>query len=128
MNCSTSKHQGLEPNPSNEQESTRASDVSFSSMPTMHINEEDLQSQHLSPADLGGRTSRSCPAPVANDSSCWAYANKGVDPYHHFESYAHSKIFAPYWSMEAVNEALEVSAIMISQYLSYLLIHVHVNL
>lgn len=116
MNCSSSKQQGLDLQHSSELD-TRASDATFSSMPTIHINEAgsavpgSTQSQLLSPTDLGGRiiSSRSCPDPVANDGSCWAYTNKNDNASHQAEEYAQRKLFAPHWSTEAVNEALEVS-------------------
>lgn len=114
MNCSSTKQQDLDLHPLSEQDPTGASTVTFSSMPTMHINEEEsaesgsTQSQLLLATDLcGSIISRSCPEPIANDSYCWAYTNKDDNPSH--QSEARCKIFAPHWSMEAVNEALEVS-------------------
>ncbi|KAJ0026325.1 hypothetical protein Pint_08219 [Pistacia integerrima] len=102
VSYSSSRQHGLDLHPSNDQESTRASDVAFSSMPTMHINEQDLveagSMHHLLPADLGGKTvSMSCPTPSARD--CWEYING--------DGYAQSPIFLPHLSTEAVNEALE---------------------
>ncbi|XP_044479170.1 DIS3-like exonuclease 2 [Mangifera indica] len=99
---SSSRQQGLDLHPSNNQESTKASDVTFCSMPTMHINEPDSvetsSMHHLLPADLVGEVvSESCPTMTAHDG--WEYINEEV--------YAQSPIFLPHLSREAVNEALE---------------------
>ncbi|KAH7567896.1 hypothetical protein ACOSP7_009869 [Xanthoceras sorbifolium] len=109
---SAGRQQGLDLHASNELELTSASNVAFSSMPTMHINEPDsvearsMQNQPVLP-DLAGRVfSKSCPDPVVGDSPYWAYTNKNWNLYHQNEGYGQSKIFAAHWSVEAVNEAL----------------------
>ncbi|KAK8646902.1 hypothetical protein V6N13_120669 [Hibiscus sabdariffa] len=96
MNCSSSK-QGLEM-ASNEQTPVRASDVGFTSMPTMHINERVSFGCDDTAVDVGGIFSNSCPEPIA-------YA--GSSPFHQFEGFARKKLFATHWPIEAVNEALE---------------------
>ncbi|TXG52946.1 hypothetical protein EZV62_022115 [Acer yangbiense] len=63
-------------------ELTSASNVSFSSMPTMHINE---------PGSVEARSMQNQP---------------DVDPSYQNEGYGQSKIFSAHWSVEAVNEAL----------------------
>ncbi|KAK9023579.1 hypothetical protein V6N11_003794 [Hibiscus sabdariffa] len=96
MNCSSSK-QGLEM-ASNEQTPVTASDVGFTSMPTMHINERVSFVCDDTAVDVGGTFSNSCPEPNA-------YA--GSSPFHQFEGFARKKLFAAHWPIEAVNEALE---------------------
>ncbi|KAK9271327.1 hypothetical protein L1049_026917 [Liquidambar formosana] len=112
---SSSKHNGVGSDPSSEHGVTKASDVAFNSMPTMHINEQvdlmevgNTHSQHQFPSDLGGRTgSKSCPVPIACQEPIGSFTNKDFLPSQQIEGYAQSKYFAPHWSMEAVNEALE---------------------
>ncbi|KAK2659550.1 hypothetical protein Ddye_006083 [Dipteronia dyeriana] len=106
------RQQDLELRASDEIELTSASNVSFSSMPTMHINEpgsveaRNMQNQPVLPDLAGGVFPESCPEPVVSYSSYWAYTNKDVDPSQQNEGYGQSKIFAAHWSVEAVIEAL----------------------
>ena len=107
LSCSSSKQQGLEM-ASNEQIPDRASDVAFSSMPTMHINEQVGSGFDYTAVDVGGRTfSKSCPEPIAYAGSS-RMCRDGFLPFLQVEGFARKKLFAPYWPREAVNEALEV--------------------
>ncbi|KAL1170962.1 hypothetical protein V6Z11_A05G248000 [Gossypium hirsutum] len=102
MGYSSSK-QGLEMT-SNEQ---TASNVGFSSMPTMHINERFGSACDDTAVDVGGSTySKSCPESIAYPGSS-KLCTDGFLPFHQFEGSSRKKLFAPYWPMEAVNEALE---------------------
>ncbi|KAJ8762877.1 hypothetical protein K2173_023006 [Erythroxylum novogranatense] len=82
---------------------TAVSDVTFNSMPTLHIFEPDHQ---LLPSDMGETLfSKSCPERFA-----------GGDPYpseflllHPYEGHAQCRIFLPHWSSQFVDEALEKS-------------------
>ncbi|KAK8580264.1 hypothetical protein V6N12_070545 [Hibiscus sabdariffa] len=96
MNPSSSK-QGPEMT-LNIQTPVRASDVGFTSMPTMHINERVGSGCDDSAVDDGGTFSNSCPESIAY---------LGSSPFHQFEGFARKKLFAPHWPIEAVNEALE---------------------
>ncbi|XWS25181.1 hypothetical protein CRYUN_Cryun27aG0047800 [Craigia yunnanensis] len=106
MSCPSSKQQGLEI-ASNEQTPDRASDVAFSSMPTMHINEQVGSGFDDTAVDVGGRSfSKWCPEPIAYAGSSKMYID-GFLPFHQVEGFARKKLFAPYWPIEAVNDALE---------------------
>ncbi|PRQ26500.1 putative exoribonuclease II [Rosa chinensis] len=105
------KQRHLDMNPPYEQELTKASNLAFSSLPTMHIVESlDVQSpenQRLLPSDFGGKMSaKSCPEPAACGASPGILTNKGSPP-QHFEGFSQRKYFPPHWSMEDVNDALE---------------------
>ncbi|XWS21602.1 hypothetical protein CRYUN_Cryun30bG0068400 [Craigia yunnanensis] len=105
MSCSWSK-QGSEM-ASNEQTPDRASDVAFSSMPTMHINEQVGSGFDDTAIDVGGRTfSKSFPEPIAYAGSSKMCID-GFLPFLQVEGFAQKKLFAPYWPIDAVNEALE---------------------
>ncbi|XP_012445850.1 DIS3-like exonuclease 2 isoform X1 [Gossypium raimondii] len=102
MGYSSSK-QGLEMT-SNEQ---TTSNVGFSSMPTMHINERVGSACDDTAVDVGGSIySNSCPESIAYPGSS-KLCTDGFLPFHQFEGSFRKKLFAPYWPMEAVNEALE---------------------
>ncbi|GMI82903.1 Rrp44 homolog B, SUPPRESSOR OF VARICOSE [Hibiscus trionum] len=96
MNCSSSK-QGLEM-ASSEQTPVRASDVGFTSMPTMHVNDRVGSGCNDTAVDVGGTFSNSCPESIAY---------LGSSPFPQFEGFARKKLFAPHWPIEAVSEALE---------------------
>ncbi|XWS15101.1 hypothetical protein CRYUN_Cryun35bG0065200 [Craigia yunnanensis] len=105
MSCS-SKLLGLEM-ASNELTPDRASDVAFSSMPSMHISEQAGLGCDDTAVYVGGRTfSKSCPEPIAYAGSS-KMCMDGFLPFHQDEGFARKKLFAPYWPIEAVNEALE---------------------
>uniref|UniRef100_A0A3N7GG35 DIS3-like exonuclease 2 n=1 Tax=Populus trichocarpa TaxID=3694 RepID=A0A3N7GG35_POPTR len=90
----------LDANPIREHGPTTASGIVYSSMPTMHANE---QLEDLVPSDRGGSMlAKPCPESIVGGG-----LNGKSLPFHQFEGQAQSKIFAPYWSMETVNEALE---------------------
>ncbi|XP_039003204.1 DIS3-like exonuclease 2 isoform X2 [Hibiscus syriacus] len=96
MNRSSSK-QGQEM-ASNEQTPVRASDAGFTSMPTMHINEQVGSGSDDTAVDVGGTFSNSCPESIAYPRSY---------PFHQFEGFVRKKLFATHWPIEAVNDALE---------------------
>ncbi|XVF39389.1 hypothetical protein PTKIN_Ptkin01aG0030800 [Pterospermum kingtungense] len=106
MSCSSSKQQGLELEMAlNEQSPDRASDVAFSSMPTMHINEQAGSGCVDSGVD-GGTFPQSCPEPIPYAGSS-KMCMDGFLSSHQVEGFARKKLFDPYWPVEAVNEALE---------------------
>jgi DIS3-like exonuclease 2 len=91
-------------NPIREHGPTTTPGIVYSSMPTMHANE---QLEDLVPSDRGGSMlAKPCPESIVGGG-----LNGKSLPFHQFEGQAQSKIFAPYWSMETVNEALEVCLI-----------------
>ncbi|XVF36873.1 hypothetical protein REPUB_Repub19eG0096200 [Reevesia pubescens] len=105
MICSSSK-EGLEM-ASNEQTPNIASGVAFSSMPTMHLNEQVGSGFDDTAVDASGRTfSKSCSEPIAYAGSSKMCID-GFLPFHQAEGFARKKLFTPYWPREAVNEALE---------------------
>ena len=99
----------------NEEHLPRACDVAFISLPTMHINEQaappegrSMQNQQLNSSDYGGTMiSKSYPETTACKESIGSYASKDCLLSH--EICHQKKYFASYWSIESVNEALEVS-------------------
>ncbi|XP_030442632.1 DIS3-like exonuclease 2 isoform X1 [Syzygium oleosum] len=109
-----SKSQGLGTHPSVEQESAKASHVSFNSMPTMHINDGADQEQLQGVANFrslasntGGRTfSDSFPDPVACGGSSETSSSKDSCTYRTL-SCDQSKSLPSHWSVEVVNDALE---------------------
>ncbi|GAV84103.1 RNB domain-containing protein [Cephalotus follicularis] len=92
-NLSQKQHE-LEMLSSNDHRLTRASEASFNSMSTMHVNEQEklVEGQNIQNAET---FSNSCHEPIAQEG------------FKLIEVYAKPKIFAPYWSTEAVNQALE---------------------
>ncbi|XP_010063360.2 DIS3-like exonuclease 2 isoform X1 [Eucalyptus grandis] len=108
------KYLGLGTYPSVEQESAKASPVSFNSMPAMHINDEADQEQvrgvanfHSLASNTGGRTSsKSFPDPDSCRGSFETSSSKDSSPYQTL-SCDQSKISSSHWSVEVVNEALE---------------------
>lgn len=122
---SSSKQQGLE-TALNEQTPGRASDFAFSSMPTMHINEQVGSGCGDADDDVGGRTfSKSCPEPISLAGSSKVCID-GFFPFHQVEGFARKELFAPYWPIEAVNKALEVCSKM-APIIYFLLYHLIVN-
>ncbi|XP_048332455.2 DIS3-like exonuclease 2 isoform X2 [Ziziphus jujuba] len=114
-NATTSlKQQKLEAHPQNDNILMNASNVAFKSLPTMHINEqaspEDvqiLQNRNPQSSEPGGRIlSKSCPEPISCEESSESFMNKDFST-HQMESCAQKKYFAPHWSLNAVNDAIE---------------------
>lgn len=112
MDHLSSKQSGSGMHNLNDHGVTRASNVAFVSMPSMHVYERPeldgtkrMDDQHGFPADFRGRMfSKSCPEPLACGSLPGTFANGemlGV------EASALRRLFAPHWSIDAVNEALE---------------------
>lgn len=94
---------------SNEQQLSRASNIAFNSLPTMRVNEQaatqegiSMQNQHFFPSDFGDRMySKSCPVTVTCEESIGSIGTKdSLLP-------RQRNFFAPHWSSESVNEALE---------------------
>ncbi|KAJ6398907.1 hypothetical protein OIU77_019630 [Salix suchowensis] len=100
MGCSSSRRMELDANPTREHGPATASGTIYSSMPTMHANEQlkDI----VSSGRGGSMLAKPCPEPIVGGG-----LNGKSLPFHQFEGPAQSKFFAPYWSMETVNEALE---------------------
>lgn len=105
MGCSSSKQESEMA--SNEQTPDRASEVAFSSMPTMHINEQAGSGFDDTAVGGDGRTfSISCPEPTTHAGSSKMCIDDFL-PSHQVEGFARKKLFTPYWPIEAVHEALE---------------------
>ncbi|KAG2709074.1 hypothetical protein I3760_05G222300 [Carya illinoinensis] len=111
-NSSSSKQHGLDIHHANVDGLTGASNVAFYSMPSMHISEQtdsmevqSIPNQYV--VDYGRKVfSHSCLEPIASGGSPGTFANKDLFPFPHVEGYQ-KKYFDPYWSMEAVDEALK---------------------
>lgn len=100
MGCSSSKQLESDLHVLSEHVPTTVSRIAYSSMPTMRVNE---QQEDLVLSDLdGSMLAKSCTEPVVGGGP-----HGKLLPFHQFEGQAQSKIFAPYWSTETVNEALE---------------------
>ncbi|XP_050363087.1 DIS3-like exonuclease 2 [Argentina anserina] len=96
-----------------EQGLPKASNLAFSSLPTMHIVEspgaQSPGSRLLLPSDFDGRMfANSCPEPAACGGSPGILTNKGSSP-QHLEGYFQKRYISPppHWSMEDVSAALE---------------------
>ncbi|KAJ6352780.1 hypothetical protein OIU76_001906 [Salix suchowensis] len=100
MGCSSSRRMELDANPTREHGPATASGIIYSSMPTMHANEQ--LKDVVSSGRGGSMLAKPCPEPIVGGG-----LNGKSLPFHQFEGPAQSKFFAPYWSMETVNEALE---------------------
>lgn len=93
-----------------ENDSNRTTNVAFSSMPTMHINEEmhlgEMQmAQNLAVSGSGGRIfSKSCPEPVIYRRTSEACSSKDSQ----MGARNQTGPFTPHWSTEAVNKELKV--------------------
>ena len=95
---------------------TNVSNVGFNSLPPMHINEqinsEDMrstQNQNPRQSDPGGKMySQLCTESTTYVGSPELFMKK-VFPSNQMEGYAEKKLFAPHWSLETVNDAIEVS-------------------
>lgn len=82
----------------------------------MHINEKSspedvqiLEYQNTLASEPGARiVSKSCPESIAREESSGSFMNKDFPP-NQIEVNVQKKCFASHWSVEAVNEALEVS-------------------
>lgn len=107
MSCSTSRQLESDVSPLSEHGPSTASNIAFNSMPTMHVNK---QAENLLPPGLGGlMIAKSCPEPIDGRGPVGKCTNKDFIGFNLFDGHAQSKNFAPHWSMEAVNVALEVS-------------------
>ncbi|KAI8014453.1 DIS3-like exonuclease 2 [Camellia lanceoleosa] len=97
----------------NEQQLPGACNVALNSLPTIHINEQiapqevrSMQNQLLFSSDSGGRMLlKSYPKTIACEESMGLYASK--DFLMSQQTCHQRKYFAPHWSVESVNEALE---------------------
>ncbi|KAJ6681692.1 DIS3-LIKE EXONUCLEASE 2 [Salix koriyanagi] len=98
MGCSSSRRMELDANPTREHGPATASGIIYSSMPTMHANEQ--LKDVVSSGRGGSMLAKPCPEPIVGGG-----LNGKSLPFHQFEGPAQSKFFAPYWSMETVNEA-----------------------
>uniref|UniRef100_A0A2P2K072 DIS3-like exonuclease 2 n=1 Tax=Rhizophora mucronata TaxID=61149 RepID=A0A2P2K072_RHIMU len=100
-----SRQQDFGVNVMNDHRETAASDITFSSMTTMHLNE---QAEPLFPSNIDGPIfSNSLIEPIPAGNTHRSYTGKEMHPLHASEGSAECKIFAPYWSNEAVEVALK---------------------
>lgn len=95
----------------NEQGLSRASNVAFTSMPPMHINEHQMDPVGLQNMELhnGGVCSKSCSEPVGSSGTC---ANEVLFPSNQTGVSAQRNYYSPHWSNEAVEKALEVRTLV----------------
>ncbi|KAF7829857.1 DIS3-like exonuclease 2 [Senna tora] len=98
-NNSSSKQQEVSPN---EQGLSTASNVAFTSMPPMHINEHQMDPGDLQ--SMQGVCSKSCSEPVGSSG---IYTNKDLFPSSQMGACAQRNYFSSHWSTEAVEKALE---------------------
>ncbi|ERN11392.1 DIS3-like exonuclease 2 [Amborella trichopoda] len=103
------------------QRSNRASDISFTSLPTMHIHSGDAsnlnlgysQDQDIFSCNLVGEVfadiSKSCPDPITNEHVTVLSPNRELMLYQNNEGYHDmtQRKFSAHWSIQSVNEALE---------------------
>ncbi|KAK6939838.1 Ribonuclease II/R [Dillenia turbinata] len=93
----------------------KASHVAFSSMPPMHINEQQslnearwVQNQDMPPSEHGRKMfSKSCPEPVSCDEPIGPHTKSGIFPPQQVEGSSQKPCFEPHWPLDAVNEALK---------------------
>lgn len=115
VDLSPKKHE-IDRHASEEQGSSRASNVAFSSLPTMHITGEaasgelgHMQNQHPFPSDVErvflAASSKSCPLPISYEKANVSVNKEG------YPGLLQRNLFLPHLSVEAVNEAVEVSYI-----------------
>ncbi|KAL1815638.1 hypothetical protein ACET3Z_018212 [Daucus carota] len=103
----------LSPGTLDEHNLLKASDVAFTSLPTMHLDEQQeggiLQNNQMLPSDYDGRMlPRSCPEPIACKKST-LYTNVRYDSRSSplSQCKAQRRIYCTYWSNEAVTQGLE---------------------
>ena len=121
MSYSASKQHGSETNPLDNHGLHKASDVAFTSLPTMRLNEQTLNTEvesinnlHIFPSDPSRRMfSKSCPVPIDYQQSIQSVTNQNIPSPYQDEGCTPRRCFTPHWSIEAVNEALEVSLGMV---------------
>eukprot|EP00268_Persea_americana_P031034 TRINITY_DN3011_c0_g1_i2.p1 TRINITY_DN3011_c0_g1~~TRINITY_DN3011_c0_g1_i2.p1 ORF type:complete len:1106 (-),score=254.73 TRINITY_DN3011_c0_g1_i2:667-3984(-) len=117
-NCATSlvdlssRNHEIDTHASEEQGPSRASDVAFSSLPTMHITGGAasgalgcMQNQHSFPSDVERlflvQGSGSCPVPISYEIAKVSVNKEG------YPGLMQRNLFLPHWSVEAVNDAIE---------------------
>lgn len=95
---------------------TRTNKIAFSSLPPLHISEQakfsesqNLINQHLHSSNAGGRIIKSCPQEIASGRVPGISANQNSLPAHVTENNSQRKYFTSHWSMDDVNEGLQVS-------------------
>lgn len=103
----------LNTNTSNEKSFLQVSNVTFTSLLTLHLDEEIVQQE-------GGiitnqRFLRSCPQPIACEKSV-ADSNARNGYHSSRQSQVHRKYYTSYWSKEAVTAALEVCVLCIRSF------------
>ncbi|XP_042497455.1 inactive exonuclease DIS3L2-like [Macadamia integrifolia] len=117
MNVSSAQYYGLDVQTSHDHGLATASDVTFHSLPTMHINGEtaavelgSTQDEQMFPPDIGLTVlSKSCPELICSEGKNQSFSNKEALYFHKNEGNAgmQRNYFPPHWSVEAVNEAIE---------------------
>lgn len=102
------KQQGFKICSPDEEGLSRASNVSFTSMPPMHFIEHQMDQLDLQNIQStgGGVCSKSRSEPVGSSA---AYTNKDVAPTGQAGVCGQRSYYRPHWSMEAIEKALEVS-------------------
>ncbi|KAK9110689.1 hypothetical protein Sjap_018749 [Stephania japonica] len=100
---------------SSDQGLSRASDVAFSSLPSMRIYPEggavleNIQVQHQFPPLEGTGFSRSCPVPMYHEESTEAFSNEQKLPFLENDLSADygRRHFVPHWPLHVVDKAIE---------------------
>lgn len=97
---------------SSKQLPTKASDIAFNSLPTMHLNGKAVppegritQNRQLFSSDSDGRTiTKSCPETIACEDALRSYPSNRLTLQ---QNSPQRELFAPHWPVEVVKEALE---------------------
>lgn len=99
---------------SNEQGLSNASNVAFTSMPPMHINEQvESVDLRIVPVYGGGIDSKSFSEPAGCRGSSGINKNKDTVPCGPIRICGQKCIFSPHLSLEAVEKALEVGNVVL---------------
>jgi len=98
----------------NEQGLSNASNVTFTSMPPMHINEQVASGElRIVPVYGGGVDSKSFSEPAGCRGSSGINKNKDSIPCGPIRNCGQKSYFSPHLSLEAVEKALEVSNVVL---------------
>lgn len=95
---------------------TGGNKIAFSSLPSLHINDQaelsasqNLINQNHHSSDAGGRIIKSCPEQIASGRNSGISSNQLSPPADLTENNTQRKYFPSHWSIDDVNEGLQVS-------------------
>lgn len=115
MSYPASKQNGFDGSSTSDNGVAKSSNVAFISLPTMHMNDQvefaevkSMQNSHRLPSEYdGGLLLKTYPWRNSYEEPVESYSNRTFHPSHQSEGTAQRKHFAPHWSSEVINEALE---------------------